>query len=166
MNDLLKKIYFNKIAILFLLSICLGLYYFLISEMTLVEWLYSSKYIGLYINSFWFLFIVKRVNLYQTLHIPMRVRMNDEQYTKFLIQSFILHLSLYLILVYVPFMIGFSPNDLLYLLMKYFCSLLIVQLLNEFIIFFIIYKNLSNYLLSGVLIINFIFQFIVIEQLI
>lgn len=166
MSNLAKKIYINKVLVVYILCALFGIYFFLISEMTLVEWLFSSKYIGLYLNSIYVLFIVKRVNLYKSVSVLMRIRLKDEKYTKFLIQSLFLHLALYFALVYLPFLFGFSTHDYLHLFVLYFVSCFIIQFINEIIILLVIYKNLSNFVLSIIILNNFLLQFIVIENLI
>lgn len=166
MVELAKKIYLNKISVIYIFCICLGIHYFLISEMDIATWLFSSKYIGLYMNLIYFLFIVKRVNLYNSIHYPMKLRMQDEKYTAFLIKSLLLNLFIYFILVYFPFLLCSMGDYNLTLLFIYFGVVIIAQFINECLILMIVYKHLSSYWLSGVLFINILLQFVIIQNII
>lgn len=166
MIKLTKKIYFHTTLLLYVPCLFLGLYYFLISEMNVVEWFYSSKFIGLYTNSVFFLFIVRRVNVYKAVRIPMQLRLQDEKYRMFLIKSLFLNLIIYLLTVYLIFVLHLSSNDNFHLLIIYFGVVLLSQFFNECLILFVIYKNLSNFYLGILIFVNFITQFLIIENII
>lgn len=100
MIDLLKRVYYSKESLLLLFGITFGIVASLASLMTIDMWLASTKFIGLYLNTIYFLLIIKRVKLFKSIKVYMHVRLTDIAYTKFLITSLGIHCVLYLLVVY------------------------------------------------------------------
>ncbi len=165
MNSLTKKIYLNSILILYLCCALFGIYYYLTSECDVVEWFFSSKYLSIYANSIFFLFTIKRVHLFQSLYIGMKIRLNDEGYTLFLIKSLFIHLGVYMIFLYAPFAMAIIQTQLWYYLFLYFGIIITMQFVCELIIMWILEKQLPAYYLALNVMIYVLIQFLVIGMI-
>lgn len=165
MISLTKKTYWNSTLILYLGCALFGVYYYFTSECDVVEWFFSSRYMGIYTNSVFFLFTIKRVHLYHALHIPLRIRLKEEGYTIFLIQSLFIHLGLYMVFLYAPFAIAIIQTQLWDYLFFYFGIVLTMQFVCELMILFILEKQLSAYYLVINAMIYILVQFLVIGMI-
>lgn len=145
MVKLLKNVYFSKTGILYLLFLLLGIYYFITSELSVDQWVVSTKYVGLYLNTAFFLFTLKRTNLYKWIYDFSKIRLEEQGYTKLLIDSLAVNLCMYVMLTFLPFFILSIDKHINYtVLLLYILVIIIGQLINEILVLFVIYYRKST----------------------
>lgn len=165
MDRLLKKVYISPTMILYIIMLSIGFIYFFVSEMDIAEWLYSSKYIGLYSNSIFFIFMIKRANLFKSISQSMRIRLKDEGYTIFLIKSLLINIAIYFILTYGIFIPYMFHTVNLYLLILYLIIMLVTQFINECLMLIVIYFNKTSYIFLIILLSYSLVQFIILANI-
>lgn len=141
----LKYVYFSKTGLLYLLFLLLGIYYFITSELSVDQWIVSTKYVGLYLNTAFFIFILKRTNFYKSTYDFTKVRLGEQRYSEFLIHSLTVNLCLYVVFTFLPFFILSINKSMNYtVLLIYILVIIVGQFINEMIVLFVIYYQKST----------------------
>lgn len=145
MNNILRKSFCNWKVIIFILFQLRGIYSFLISDFYLEQWLIVTNYIPLYLMTSYFLITLSRIKLFLETSELTRIRLQDEGYSKYLVKSFWNSILIFFIVIYLPYIIiGAFTIKYPILLIIYFSIILTQQLLNEMIIFYVIYNRKSS----------------------
>ena len=141
----LKKVYISKACILYMIFLLLGIYYFITSNLSVEQWVISTKYVGLYLNTAFFILILKRTNLFKSIYDFTKLRLGEEGYTKLLIQSLFANICMYLLFTFIPFFILSLDKNINYtILLMYVLVVTVGQFINEIIVLLVIYFNKST----------------------
>lgn len=166
MNKFIVYSYKTKFLILWGFIILFEWFYFITSNCTLDNWLISTKYIGIYLNTIYFLIVVDRTKLFKSIRDLTILRIGKSKYFEFLVKAALIDVLLYISSVYLPLLIlsKFTIQSIIVLTIYFIIvivQMVIIQQINLFVIFF----KKSSMCLGLILFINIFFQFFIISNI-